>query len=233
MSEISCIVVDDEPLAIELMVDNIKRLKYLKCIGTFNSAIKAAEFLKQNKTDLVFLDIQMPEMSGVALAKTLKDNMVIFTTAFEQYALEGFEVSAIDYILKPIMFERFEKAGLKAKEYFEFKKNSHSQTQFIFIRSEHQTIKVFLNSILYIEGLKDYVKIFTSQTEKPILTRVNLKGIHDLLPANEFKRVHKSYIVNVSKITSNSSDFLSISNLKIPIGEAFKKDLKSFLKERN
>lgn len=224
--KISCIIVDDEPLARDLLADNIKRIPYLEIKGEFNSSIKAKEFLNKNKIDLIFLDIQMPNMSGIELAKTIKDSMVIFTTAFDEYALEGFEVSAIDYVLKPILFERFLKACEKAKEYYEFKNGKLNDKSHVFLRADHQTIKVELNDIQYIEGLKDYVKVYTKTQVKPIITRTNLKGITELLNDNKFERVHKSYIVNLTHVQSLQNDCLLLNSCKVPVGDAYKAAIK-------
>ncbi len=232
MTEIKCIAVDDEPLALELIAYNIKRVPFLKCVATFNSAIKANEFLKNNPIDLVFLDIQMPEQSGMEFAKELNKIMVIFTTAFDKYAMEGFEVAAVDYLLKPIVFERFEKACVKAKEIFELKQFFPEEDPVIIIRSEHRVIKLLLKNIIYIEGLKDYVKVFTIDSEKPILTRTNLKGITGLLPQQLFKRVHKSYTINFAKITTLETDSICLGKTRIPLGDAYKNQVKKdFLKK--
>lgn len=230
MIELKCIAVDDEPLALELISDNIKRVPFLKCVATFNSAEKAKEHLKTNKVDLIFLDIQMPGLSGVEFAKTINDTMIIFTTAYDDYAVEGFEVAAVDYILKPIMFPRFEKACLKAKTFWELQQQSGVAEQSITIRSEHRTIKLLLKNILYIEGLKDYVKIYTDDNERPLLTRTNLKGMGDMLPNKQFMRVHKSYIVNLNKVTGTSTDVVLLSKIEIPLGESYKAEVKDHFK---
>lgn len=230
MTELNCIAVDDEPLALELISDNISRIPFLKCLATFNSAIKAGEYLKTNKVDLIFLDIQMPDLNGVEFAKTISNTMIIFTTAYDDYALEGFEVAAVDYLLKPIMFPRFEKACLKAKEFFELKQLINGTEPTITIRSDHKTIKLPLKSILYIEGLKDYVKIYTDNNEKPFLTRSNLKGISDQLPTQQFIRTHKSFIVNLGKVTGKGADAVMLSKKEIPIGEAYKAEVRDRFK---
>ncbi len=231
--EIKCIAVDDEPLALELMKDNISRIPFLKCEATFGSAIKAVEYLKNNKVELAFLDIQMPGLTGIELAGQLEDTMIIFTTAYDEYAVKGFDVAAVDYLLKPIMFNRFEKACNKVKEFHLLKNSSAKTEQSIIIRSEHKTIKLLLSHILYIEGLKDYVKIFTSNDEKPILTRVNLKGFGEQLSDVTFKRVHKSYIVNFTKVTGIGSDVLLLGKTEIPLGDSYKTEIKSLFNSGN
>ncbi len=177
MTQLNCYAVDDEPLALELISGNIKRVDFLNLVGTNTSPKKALEFLKSNKVDLVFLDIQMPGLLGVDLAKQLSpDTQIIFTTAYDNFAAEGYNLNAVDYLLKPIDFQRFQRACEKAKDLFEWKANKE-KTKFILIHSEHQLIKIQLDDLLYVEGLKDYVKIFVLNQEKPILTRMNLKGM--------------------------------------------------------
>lgn len=228
--KLSCIIVDDEPLARALLLDNIRRIPYLDFKADFNSAIEAKNYLSKHKIDLIFLDIQMPKMNGIDLAKTINDSMVIFTTAYDEYALEGFEVSAVDYILKPIMQERFEKACAKAKEYHDFKTGKTKNQPHVFIRADHQTVKVMLDDIIYIEGLKDYVKVHTKTNTKPLITRTNLKGIGELINSKKFMRVHKSYIANMELIQSVQNDSLIVGAIKIPLGEAYKAIIKENFK---
>jgi len=229
--KIKCIAVDDEPLALELMKDNISRIPFLKCEATFGSAIKAAEYLKDNKVDLAFLDIQMPGLTGIELAGKLEETMIIFTTAYDEYAVKGFDVAAVDYVLKPVVFNRFEKACNKAKEFHLLKNSTANTEQSIIIRSEHKTIKILLSNILYVEGLKDYVKVFTTTDEKPILTRVNLKGFGEQLSDVTFKRVHKSYIVNFSKVTGIGADVILLDKIEIPLGDSYKTEIKPLFKQ--
>lgn len=228
--KLSCIIVDDEPLARDLLLDNIRKIPFLEFKADFNSAIEAKTYLSTHHIDLIFLDIQMPKMSGLDLAKSISDSMVIFTTAFDEYALEGFEVSAIDYILKPIMLERFEKACAKAKEYHEFKQGKIKDSSHVFIRADHQTVKVSLDDIIYVEGLKDYVKVHLKTQAKPLITRSNLKGMHELIKAPNFARVHKSYIVNLRMVQSIKNDSLLVNSTKIPLGEAYKASIKEKFK---
>ncbi len=228
--KLTCVIVDDEPLARDLLLDNIRKIPFLEFKAEFNSAISAKEYLSKNKIDLIFLDIQMPQMSGVDLAKAIQNTMVVFTTAFDQYALEGFEVSAIDYILKPIMFDRFEKACIKAKEYHDYQHKRSKSSDHIFIRADHQTLKISVEDILYIEGLKDYVKVFTKKNPKPFLTRTNLKGMSEQLSTEQFIRIHKSYIVNYKLIDALQTDSLTIGSIKLPVGDAYKTALKENFK---
>lgn len=227
--ELKCIAVDDEPLALELMLDNIRRIPFLNCVATFNSAIKAREFLKNDPVDLIFLDIQMPALNGVQFAKTVSDTMIIFTTAYDNYAVEGFEVAAIDYVLKPVMFPRFEKACLKAKEIFELKNKFPKEEPTITIRADHKSVKILLKDIIYVEGLKDYVKVFVEGEDKPLLTRTNLKGFNLQLPESVFKRVHKSYVVNINKVNGIGAGVLLVGKIELPLGDVYKTEIKALL----
>lgn len=233
MTEIKCIAVDDEPLALGLVMNNIERIPFLKCTAGFNSAAKAKDYLKDNKVDLIFLDIQMPGLNGMEMAKTISDTMIIFTTAYDSYAIEGFEVSAVDYVLKPVMFDRFEKACFKAREIYELKNKFPKEEPTITIRADHKNIKVLLKDILYVEGLKDYVKIFIEGEDKPLLTRINLKGFNAQLPDSTFKRVHKSYVVNVKKITAIGSGVLNLGKTELPLGDVYKSEITAFLNRKD
>jgi two-component system LytT family response regulator len=233
MTELKCIAVDDEPLALRLIMENIKRIPFLNCIEGFNSAVKAQEYLKDNSADLIFLDIQMPGLSGMEFAKTVKDTMIIFTTAFDNYAVEGFEVAAIDYILKPVMFDRFEKACVKAKEIYELKSQSPKEELTIMVRADHKSIKLLLKDIIYIEGLKDYVKVFVEGENKPLLTRTNLKGFNTQLPESMFRRIHKSYVVNINKINGIGANSLMAGKTELPIGDVYKGEIRLLLNGGN
>jgi DNA-binding LytR/AlgR family response regulator len=225
---IKCLTVDDEPLALDVIENYVSKVSNLHLAGRCSSAEDALEILNKNDIDLIFLDIQMPGVSGIQFLKSLKNPpMIIFTTAYENYALEGYDLDIVDYLLKPIPFERFIKAVDKAKEMYSLQKikiNSPAQPMdFIFVRSEYQTIKINLNDILYIEGLKDYVKIFCGP--KPILTHYNLKGIKEKLPADNFLRIHKSYIIPIKKIESVQKNIVRVGGNEIPLGETYKDQL--------
>lgn len=229
MTSLKCFAVDDEPLALELISGNIKRIEFLNLVGTTNSPKKALDFLKENKIDLLFLDIQMPGLLGIDLAKQLSsDTMIIFSTAYDHYAAEGYNLNAVDYLLKPIDFVRFQRACEKAKDLFEWKMNKE-KTKFILVHSEHTLIKIQIEDLLYVEGLKDYVKIFVRNQAKPILTRMNLKGMEDVLPSDEFVRIHKSYIINRKKITKLNSKGILLNDIQIPIGETYKAIVKELV----
>ena len=225
-----CIVVDDEPLArqgIEIYISNVSSLQL---IGSFGNALSANDFLRKEHTDLMFLDINMPELNGLDFLKSLKDApLVIFTTAYPQYALDSYELDAIDYLVKPIRIERFLKAVNKAENYLQLlhqtDNNSHVEKiedDFVFIRADRKYFKIWFKEILYIEGLKDYVVIYTKDNK--IMTSMNVKTIGSQLPDTIFARVSKSYIVNTSHISSFDSECVYINKTEIPLGLGFKDD---------
>ncbi|MCK9157017.1 MAG: LytTR family DNA-binding domain-containing protein [Paludibacteraceae bacterium] len=225
----NCIIVDDEPLAreaVELLVRDVPQLSLLGC---FNNAETAGDFIANNHVDLVFLDIQMPGVSGLEFARRIpKETLVIFTTAFAEYAMNSYEVDAVDYLIKPIDEARFKKAVEKALTYLELlsqkekeKLEVSSQPQeFFFVKSDRKFHKVRFDDILFVEGLKDYV-IIQIEGQK-IITRMNMKGIVDLLPSNIFMRVNKSYIINTTKIDSFDNNDIFIKNFEIPIGNSYR-----------
>lgn len=230
----TCIVVDDEPLARQGMEMNIANASFLKLLGSFSNALAAGDFLRKENVDLIFLDINMPELSGLDFLKSLRDApLVIFTTAYPQYALESYELDAIDYLVKPIRIERFLKAVNKAENHLRLLQqegnNNHVENigdDFVFIKADRKYFKVFFKDILYIEGLKDYVIIYT--VDNKIITSMNIKTIAAQLPATIFARVSKSYIVNTLHISSFDNELIYIQNNEIPLGQAFKDE---FLKQ--
>ena len=218
-----CIAVDDEPFALEILADDIQKIPFLALESTYSNAFDAEKRINEGGIDLIFLDIQMPILRGTDFLRGL-DNppLVIFTTAYEQYALEGFELNVVDYLLKPIPFDRFKTATERALERFELlQKDAPKIRPHVIVYSEYNKIKIFTDEILYIEGLKDYVKIYTTQQIKPILTRLNLKKIEAKLPQTDFCRVHQSFIVALNKITSFQKSKLQIGKQEIPIGERY------------
>jgi DNA-binding LytR/AlgR family response regulator len=224
---IRCLAIDDEPLALDVIEKYISRLPELQLAGKCTSAKEAFDFLHKQEVDLLFLDIQMPEVSGIQFLKSLKNSsMVIFTTAYERYALESYDLDVVDYLLKPIPFERFLKAVHKAIEIFDLQKLRALPEQplnFIFVRSDYQMVKINLDEVLYIEGLKDYVKIFCGP--KPVFSHHNLKAIEGKLPSTHFVRVHKSYIVSIKKIESVQKSALRVGGQEIPIGDMYREQL--------
>ncbi len=226
----NCIVVDDEPLAREGIGLLVSKIKGLNLIASLNNADSAAKFMLSESVDLVFLDIQMPGTNGLDFAKTIPQNtLVIFTTAYAEYALNSYEVDAIDYLLKPITFNRFQKAVDKAFSYHDMlqsKVNSQIEsveTDFIFVKSERRIFKIYFRDIRYIEGLKDSVVIYAQDLK--IITAINLKNIYEQLPQNIFIRVSKSYIVNLCHIDSLDNNDILIGTQRIPIGNSFREYL--------
>jgi two-component system response regulator LytT len=231
---INCIAVDDEPLALGLVCKFIEQTPFLKLVGRFSSAVKALTALHEQKVDLVFLDIQMPDLNGIELARVLNQSQnkprIIFTTAYNQFALEGYKVDALDYLLKPFNYEEFLRAAGKAKSYFELMSRSETLTtsepepdgEYLFLKVEYQLVRVALNDILYIESLKDYVKVYLKSQEKAILSLTSLKALEEKLPEKRFMRVHRSYIVSLDKINSISRNAIHIGKINITVGEQYR-----------
>jgi DNA-binding LytR/AlgR family response regulator len=220
---IRCIAIDDEPLALELVKEHVSRFPQLQLIQTFNDAIAGGEFLRQNTVDLLLVDINMPDITGLDLVRSLKDPpMIIFTTAHKKFAIEGFELDAIDYLLKPIAFERFSKAINKAIEYYEYKKKpAEKSVSHLFVYSEYRMLKIDLAEIEYIESLEDYIKIHLVNA-KPVMTLMTLKGVLEKLPADKFKRIHRSYIVAVDKVRSVLNRKIKLaSSAELPVSESY------------
>jgi len=226
----TCIIVDDEPLARQGMELNIANVSTLQLLGSFSNALAASDFLRKENVDLMFLDINMPELSGLDFLKSLREApMVVFTTAYPQYALESYELEAIDYLVKPIRIERFLKAVNKAENYLKLLQQDSNNSQvekieddYVFIKADRKYFKIYFKDILYIEGLKDYVVIYTSDNK--IITSMNVKTIAAQLPPAIFARVSKSYIVNTLHISSFDNELIYINNHEIPLGQSFKDD---------
>jgi DNA-binding LytR/AlgR family response regulator len=218
---LSCLVIDDEPLAVELMKKYIAKIYFLELKGAFTDPFEAKKLIESHPVDLLFLDIQMPDINGIEFSKAIssKEIAVIFTTAFSEYAVEGFNVDAIDYLLKPIEYDRFLKSVYKAKEYIDYIHNQELQEGYIFVKSDYQMVKINLKDILYIEGLDDYIKIHLPN--KSILTLMTLKTISQKLPSKEFLRVHRSYIVPMSKIENISKSKIKVHEKELPIGVSY------------
>jgi DNA-binding LytR/AlgR family response regulator len=224
-----CIIIDDEPLAREGMQMHVKNVPQLELMGSFSNPLDAALLLQQGSIDLVFLDIDMPEMNGLDFVKTLAHTpMIVFATAYPQYALDSYELDTVDYLLKPIRFERFVKAVNKAQSYMDLLRSKELTVNqiesvskdFIFIKADRKFFKIHFKDILHIEGLKDYVIIHTS--ERKVVTAMNLKTIFDQLPPAIFARISKSYIVNTAHIISFDAYTVYLKNAELPIGHTFK-----------
>ncbi|MCE3226336.1 MAG: response regulator of the LytR/AlgR family [Bacteroidetes bacterium] len=229
MDKINCIAVDDEPLALEYISKHIARIPELKLLAKCKNVASAQDILKKEKIDLIFLDIQMPGRTGLDLAKHISEKQfIVFTTAYEKYAVEGFEVNAIDYLLKPIEFVRFKKACDKVIEQINLRQGK-TEESYILVKSEYQNVKIFLKDIVYVEGLKDYVKIFLLNQPKPLLSRQNLKTFETQIPTKLFSRIHKSYIISNEKVSAVNKMKIFIGEKEFPLGDAYKEQfLKRF-----
>jgi DNA-binding LytR/AlgR family response regulator len=230
----TCIAVDDEDLALDYISDNIQQVPFLRLVGRCKNSFEANEYLKNQKIDLIYLDIQMPGISGLQFIQSLTTPpMIILTTAYEKYALEGYSLDVVDYLLKPIEFERFLKASNKAFELLSLKNSQAHQEKLddntLFVHADYSLLKLKINEVMYIEGLKDYVKIYTATQKHPILVRLNMKLLEDRLAKNNFIRVHKSFLVNSEKITSIRRGKITMGEAFIPIGEFYKDQLDRYV----
>lgn len=230
---LSCAIVDDEPLALELLQSYVEKTPSLKLVGKYSNAVLAMNDLTGKEVDLIFLDIQMPELTGLEFSKILpKHTRIVFTTAFNQYALDGYRVNALDYLLKPISYLSFLEAASRALQWFEmFQKPDNYDIKSIFVKSEYKLIQIDLNDILYIEGLKDYVKIYTEKNPRPILSLMNMKAVEQMLPPSRFIRVHRSYIVQKSKIVVVDHGRIVFDKTYIPISDTYKQAFQEFLQQ--
>jgi DNA-binding LytR/AlgR family response regulator len=224
-----CIAVDDEPLALALLQDNIGQVPGLELVASCNTAIDALKILNTQEIDLIFLDIQMPGLTGLQLLQSLAVKpMVILITAYEKYALEGYNLDVIDYLVKPVPFERFLKACNKAMDFYRLKKNvsteSQSWPEYFFVNAEYGLVKIVFSDIRLIEGLKDYLKIHLGDT-KPLIIRMSLKAIEEKLPPGKFFRIHKSYIISVKHITTIRKNSVFLGDLELPLSDMYKEDL--------
>ncbi|UJP64860.1 LytR/AlgR family response regulator transcription factor [Mongoliitalea daihaiensis] len=239
--KIKCIAVDDEPLALELVCKFINQTSFLELKGRFDNAIDALQFINNQEIELIFLDIQMPDLSGMELARIIdgkqagKKPKIVFTTAYNQFAIEGYKVDALDYLLKPFSYEEFLKATSKAYEFYEklqFSSNTspHAGTSdFIFLKVEYQLIKVMLADIMYVEAYKDYVKVHLKSKANPLLSLTSMKNMEELLPASDFLRVHRSTIVNIHHIDSISKNMLQVGDSQLAVSEHYKEGFMKFM----
>lgn len=217
---IHCIALDDEPLALQIIAQYCSKISYLQLDQVFTNPDEAKEYLKSNKVDLLFLDIQMPDINGLQFYKSLTSKPpVVFTTAFKDYAVEGFNVDAIDYLLKPFEFDRFLKAIYKSKEYIEFLASQELQMSSIYVKVNYEMMKINLKDIELIEALDDYIKIHIKPY--PVLTLMTLKGILEKLPETLFARIHRSYIIPLQKVEKFSKNKVVINGKEIPIGSSY------------
>jgi two-component system LytT family response regulator len=223
MSKLRCIIIEDEPLAAKVLADYVAQVPFLELKGTFKDAILATEYLRENSVDLMFLDIHLPKLKGMAFLKTLADPpAVIITTAYHQYAVEGFELNVTDYLLKPFEFERFlvavNKVNTGKKETVQEEKTTGKD--FIFLNVQKKKVKILFSEILYIESQREYIRIVT--TKKAYLSKMGTQEIEDLLPPTLFKRIHRSFIIAVNKIESFTAEEVEVNGVSIPVGRAYK-----------
>src|SRR5258705_3017867 len=220
---LKCIAIDDEPPALLLLREYISKTSLLELVQTFEDAITGGEFLRRHPVDLLFIDIDMPDISGLDLVRSLKERpMVIFTTAHKKYAIDGFELDAVDYLLKPISHERFSKAVNKAIEFFNYKSmKPNEETENLFVYSEYRMLKIPIGEIEYIESLEDYIRIHIVNS-KPVLTLMTLKGVLEKLPSSAFSRIHRSYIVANNKVKSiQNRKVMLASSVELPVSESY------------
>lgn len=235
---LDCVIIDDEPLALSLMESYVNRTPFLNLVGKYSSAVLAMAGIAGKKIDVMFLDIQMPDLDGLEFSKTVdKHTKIIFTTAFGQYAIDGYKVNALDYLLKPVSYVDFLKAANRAVEWFEACGNTEKESKntiyenrdFIFVKSDYKLVRIDLDSVLYIEGLKDYVKIFMEDISKPVISLMSMKSMEDMLPYEMFMRVHRSFIVNKNKIKVIDHGRIVFGKEYIPIGDSYKQAFMSFV----
>lgn len=227
---ITCAIIDDEPLAAGLLESYAKKTPYLNLSGTYSSAVEAMKHIRENPVQLLFLDIQMPELSGIEFAKILpKDTKIIFTTAFPQYAIEGFRVNALDYLLKPISYNDFLKATDKALEWFSVaqRQDIYRRDRFMFVKSDYKLQRVCLDDILYVEGLKDYVRFYLKNGDQ-IMSLMSMKKLEEYLPKPEFLRTHRSFIVHMTETPLVERFRIVFNGVQIPISDNYKEDVQKY-----
>ncbi|MCB0643431.1 MAG: response regulator transcription factor [Phaeodactylibacter sp.] len=236
---IKCLVVDDEPMALDLIERYVLKTPFLSLTKKCSNAFEVLEFLAHQEIDLIFLDIQMPELSGIQLSKVLPAHTrVVFTTAFDQYAVESYKVDALDYLLKPFNYEEFLHAATKAQQWFAMKREDKQKAEktaegYFFIKSEYKQIKVKFEDILYIESMKEYLKIWVTTQKKPLLTLMTLKKVELELPADQFMRIHRSYIIALNKIDEVERNQVIINEQRITISEPYRPGFQAFLEENS
>jgi DNA-binding LytR/AlgR family response regulator len=235
MDKLNCVVADDEPLALELITGYVERMPFLNLIKSCSNAYEVMEVAKNTQVDLAFLDIQMPGLNGLELARAIDPKtLLVFTTAFDNYAIEGYKVNAIGYLLKPFNFEEFYDAAAKAQNVFEKRSLPQSNTSdpFIFVKTEYRIQRIEFCNILYIEGLKDYVKIYLQNQLKPVVSLMSMKSINEHLPQSQFMRVHRSFIVNLSKIQTIERSRILFGEVYVPVSDNYKEQFWEFVKNQ-
>ncbi len=230
-----CLAVDDEPLALDIIKAFCAKVPFIESLDTCSSGVEAISVLQEGKTDLLFLDINMPHISGLELASLLSNPpMLIFTTAYQNHALEGFDLSAIDYLVKPFSFDRFMKAVSRAYELYSLRhanrNDRHTPEEYMMIKVDYSNVKVMFSDILFVEGLKDYIKIYTAT--KNYITKSTMKNVEEHLPSDTFMRIHKSHIVNIDRIEAFENNHVKIGDHKLPLGGGYKDDFLAFIESK-
>lgn len=228
---IKCILIDDEPFALNLLEDDLSMFPNVEVLAKFTSTLPVREYLRTHNVDLIFTDIQMPEILGTQFIRSLENiPLVIFTTAYHQYAVEGFELNVVDYLTKPIRKERLGIALNKVSARLQLEKNTHqtSKSNYFTINVEYQKVKIWVDDVSYIEGLKDYVKIHMVNRVQPLLTRMNLRGMEEVLSGFAFIRIHNSFIVNTTKISAIHTSKLFLGEVSLPIGKKYTESIRQF-----
>ena len=224
-----CIAVDDEPLALELLEDNISKLPFLQLVAKCSNAMEAMKVLQVEAIDLIFLDIQMPGLTGLQFIQSLSQKpMIILITAYEKFALEGFNLNVVDYLVKPVALERFVQACNKAQELHQLKHPTNKNTiapDYFFVNVDYSLLKITFADIIWIEGLKDYIKIHLKSTNKAVITRMSMKSIEEQLQGQKFIRIHKSYIVSIEHITAIRKNAVFLGTMELPVGDSYKEAL--------
>lgn len=234
---LKCIAIDDEPLALKLLEDNISKVPYLQRVASCRNVFDALKVLQEDRIDLIFIDIQMPGLTGLQFIGSLENKpLVIFVTAYKQYALESYDLAVVDYLVKPVTLERFIKACNRAKELHELKTGKQNQglipsADFIFVNADYSQIKIMFNDIIWIEGVRDYIKVHLKSTTKPLLIRSSIKVIENQLPPSKFIRIHKSYLVAIESITAIRKNSVFIKDMELPIGETFREVVDKLIKK--
>jgi two-component system, LytTR family, response regulator len=235
MLKLKCLAIDDEPLALELLEDNIRQLPFLELVGKCSNAMEAMQFMQQQEVDLIFLDIQMPGLTGLQFIQSMKVRpLIILVTAYEKFALDGFNLDVVDYLVKPVALERFIKACNKALDLYRV--NHHipvtreSSPGYFFINVDYKMLKVEFDDIIWVEGLKDYLKIHLKSSPNPLVVRMSMKNMEEQLPSAQFLRIHKSYILSKKAISAVRKNSVFINSLELPVGDMYKEQVSSFVK---
>nr|MBC7612814.1 response regulator transcription factor [Pseudopedobacter sp.] len=230
---INCIAVDDEPLALKLLQDNISKVPFLKLVSACNDAFEAMKVLQENKIDLVFIDIQMPGLTGLQFIGSLENKpLIIFITAYKQYALESYDLSVVDYLVKPVALDRFIKACNRAKELHELKTIKQQPfAEYFFLNVDYSQVKVTFDDIIWIKSLGDYLRINLKSTTTPLIVRTSLKAIETELPPNKFIRIHKSYLIAIAEITAVRKNSVFIKEMELSVGETFRETVEKLIRK--